>query len=173
MMYFLRKDLNNQKTKAAKAAFYWIVNILKTLNIPFQITGGLAAVVYGSNRPLEDIDIDIPEECFALVKEEVKDFIIYGPHRFKDETWDLMLMTLKYNGQLIDLAGVYNTKIFNKKTQKWQVCHVDFSKAEMKQCFDLEVPVMSKDELLFYKKIIARPVDLIDIEQIEMSSNNN
>lgn len=79
--------------KNTKAAFHWIVNILKKFNTPFQIAGGLAAIVYGANRPLEDIDIDIPEEYFSLIKEEVKDFIIYGPAQFKDETWDLMLMT--------------------------------------------------------------------------------
>ena len=149
------------------------MNILVKLNIPFQIAGGLAAITYGANRPLKDIDIDIPEECFSFIQDEVKDFIMYGPAQFKDDTWDLMLMTLTYNGQLIDLSGAFNTKIFNKNTKEWQPCHVDFSKAEIQKCFDLEVPVIPKDDLLFYKKIIARPVDLIDVAQIEQQDDSD
>ncbi|HLC94380.1 MAG TPA: hypothetical protein VJH96_02335 [Patescibacteria group bacterium] len=40
-----------------KKAFRWIVGILQTYKIPFQITGGFAARFYGANRPLYDIDI--------------------------------------------------------------------------------------------------------------------
>jgi ribosomal protein S18 acetylase RimI-like enzyme len=170
IFYFLRKDLSIQNNKDTKAAFIWIIDILKKLNIPFQIAGGLAAIAHGASRPLEDIDIDIPEEYFPLVKDEVKNFIVYGPNQFKDETWDLMLMTLNYKGQLIDLSGAFYTKVYNKNTKKWQVFSTNFAKVDMKKCFDLDVPVISKDELLSYKKIIARPVDLIDIEQIETSN---
>jgi hypothetical protein len=165
VFYFLRKDLSLQKN--TKVAFFWITDILKRLNIPYQITGGLAANLYGANRPLEDIDIDIPEECFSTIKSEVKDFIVYEPARFKSETWDLMLMTLNYKGQLIDLSGAFGTKICNKFTNEWQDYPADFSKVEIKKCFDIDVPVISKNELLFYKKVISRSVDLIDVEQIE------
>ena len=125
VFYFLRKDLTIQKN--TKAAFSWIIDILKKFNIPFQITGGLAAIAHGADRPLADIDIDIPEEYFPLVKSEVKDFIQYGPAQFKDETWDLMLMTLNYKGQLIDLSGTH-IKIYNKNTKEWQDFFTDFSK---------------------------------------------
>lgn len=47
--------------KNAKAALIWIADILKKQQIRFQISGGLAAIAYGANRPLADIDIDIPE----------------------------------------------------------------------------------------------------------------
>lgn len=169
VFYFLRKNLNLQKN--TKAAFIWIIDILKRLNVPFQIAGGLAANLYGANRPLEDIDIDIPEECFSIIKSEVKDFIVYEPTRFKDETWDLMLMTLNYKGQLIDISGAFHTKMHNKFTNEWQTVTTDFSNAEIKKCFDIDVPVIPKNELLFYKKIIARPVDLIDVDQIEMNKD--
>lgn len=171
VFYFLRKNIDISANKNTEVAFRWIVNILNKLNVPFQIAGGLAANLYGANRQLEDIDIDIPDEFFLLIKEEAKDFITYGPTQFKDDTWDIMLMTLNYEGQLIDFSGALNTKIFNKSKQEWQTCHVDFAKAEIKKCFGLNIPVIPKDELLYYKKIIARPVDLIDIEQIESRNN--
>lgn len=152
--------------KNTKAALIWIINILNKLHTPFQITGGLAAIAYGATRPLEDIDIDIPEEKFAVVKAEVEDFIIYGPDQFKDESWDLMLMRLMYRGQLIDLSGVFHTKIYNKITNKWQHLTTDFSMTEIKDIYGVQAPIISKDELIYYKRVIARPVDLIDIELI-------
>jgi len=156
------------KYKTTKAAFHWIVNILRKTNIPFQIAGGLAANLYGANRPLEDIDIDIPEEYFLRVKDEVKNYIVYGPAQFKDETWDLMLMTLDYQGQLIDLGGAFNAKIFNRSSQIWQKCHANFSKSEIMKCFDLDVPFISKKELILYKTALCRAVDLIYIKEMNL-----
>lgn len=153
-------------TNNTKSAFLWIINILNKLDVPFQITGGLAARAYGATRPLEDIDIDIPEDKFSLVKTNVDSFVVYGPEQFKDGSWDLMLMTLNYHGQQIDLSGASHTKICNRATKKWQDLPANFSTAEIKTLFDVDVPVIAKNELLQYKKIIARPVDLIDIEQI-------
>jgi hypothetical protein len=37
-------------------------------------------------------------------------FITYGPDQFKSKTWDLMLMTLNYQGQVIDLSWVLADK---------------------------------------------------------------
>lgn len=99
----------------AKAALIWITDILKKHEISFQIAGGLAARVYGSTRPLEDIDIDMPEEAFDIIKNDVSDFIIYGPEQFKSDQWDLLLITLNYHSQLIDLGGAYRSRIFNER----------------------------------------------------------
>lgn len=44
-------------TKNTKEALKWMVSILRKYKIPFQISGGLAAKIYGSDRKLADIDI--------------------------------------------------------------------------------------------------------------------
>src|SRR5579872_4658946 len=153
--------------KNVKSALVWITDILKKHHIPFQITGGLAAITYGANRPLEDIDIDIPDNQFDSIIDDVKSYIIFGPERFNSDKWDLMLMTLNYQGQEIDLSGADSTHIFNEKTNEWILLYEDLMTVSQKKIFDLDFPVISLKNLIYYKKILSREVDLIDVHQIE------
>jgi len=149
-----------------KKSLLWITGILKELNIPFQIAGGLAAKAYGSTRKLADIDIDIPENCFELLKNHVNKYIIFGPDNFKDENWDLLLMSLNHYGQEIDLSGAYQTKIRHPLNSKWHPIITDFSKSITLDILGLKLPVIPKNDLLHYKKILSRPVDIADINEL-------
>ena len=80
-------------------AFKWIVLIFENKNIPFVVTGGFAAKIYGSPRPLNDIDIDIHDTDFSLIKDDILPYVIFGPDHYHDERWDLLLATLNYNGE--------------------------------------------------------------------------
>src|SRR5688572_2596281 len=113
--------------KNTKKALIWIIDILKKYQIPFQITGGLAAMAYGATRPLEDIDIDIPDDQFDRIISDVQPYITYGPSRFKNDKWDLMLMTLNYEGQEIDLSGADSVSVFDEKTKKWIKLEEDYA----------------------------------------------
>lgn len=150
-----------------KAALVWITDILKKHQIPFQVSGGLAAIAYGANRPLADIDIDIPDNQFDRLIHDVQPYIIYGPQHCKSDKWDLLLMTLKYEGQVIDLSGADNTHIFNEKTKTWVKLEENLLTAPIKKIYDLDLPVIPLQSLLNYKKILSRDVDLIDVMQIE------
>ena len=150
--------------KDIESAFKWIINILQKHEIPFQIEGGFASRLYGSNRELADIDISIPEDRFDELLPELKGFIIYGPNQYIDKEWDLKLITLTYKGQDIDIAGAYKKKNFDKVNQKWVKMPSDFSKSIYVDAYGLIVPVISKEELILYKKIIARDTDIIDVE---------
>ncbi len=148
-------------------AFHWIVGLLKKHNIPFQVSGGFAARVYGVNRELNDIDIGIPDESFEEIYTEVKDYVRYGPEHFVDEQWDLKLMSLKYEGQKIDIAGRNEIKFFDKESQSWVPGHRDLLNSEMIEVFGVLVPVIPKEALIAYKKKIGREVDIEDIKQLE------
>jgi len=152
--------------KNIKTVLIWITDILKIQQIPFQITGGLAARAYGATRPIEDIDIDIPEDTFTIVQKEVSKFIIYGPAQYKSNTWDLMLMTLDYQGQIIDLSGAYQTKIFNAETRQWQGLSEDLSKANLVDIFGIKLPVIPLNVLRTYKMALSRDVDIQDVQEI-------
>jgi hypothetical protein len=103
--------------RKTKEAFTWIVGLLRKHKIPFHISGGFAANIYGSNRPL--VDIEIPDKKIFEIQNDVKKFIIYGPKRYKDKEFDLLRMTLKYKGQEIDICGINSQKLFDKKANKW------------------------------------------------------
>lgn len=153
----------NMTKKNTKEAFIWIVEILRKHKVSFKVTSGFAAKIYGSKRPLADIDIDISEKKFRNIITDIKKYIIFGPKRYKDKNWDLNVITLKYKGQEIDLCGIENMKIFNCKTKKWQKHPAAFSKPKKIKIYGKIVPVIKKEDLINYKKILGRRVDRQDI----------
>ncbi len=161
------KDSFKPTIRNTKAALLWITALLEEFDIPYQIAGGMAASAYGANRELVDIDIDIPQSGFDKILDSVKKYIIYGPSYYTDPHWDLYVMTLRYQGQEIDLTSIDNAKIFNSLTNKWELLQTDLSKACSMEVMGVKVSVIPKDDLLNYKKMLCRPVDLLDIEAIE------
>ncbi len=152
-------------TKTEKA-FRWITAILEKKQIQFQVTGGFAAHIYGAKRPIADIDFDIPEKDFDVLVPEVQPFIVYGPQHHHDASWDVLVMTLEYEGQEIDIGGAYKTQLFNTLTQNWEPFSINFSTAEKKEVFGRIVPVCSKEELIAYKRKLNRKVDREDVRDL-------
>ncbi|MEI6498805.1 MAG: hypothetical protein WCO23_02495, partial [bacterium] len=138
-------------------ALKWIAKILERAKIPYEITGGFAACVYGSQRSINDIDIDIPEDRFDDILPDVKDYIAYGPAQFKDEKWDLKLMTLNYKGQEIDIGGAYETKIYDDTSKIWKKCLTNLSTVRTMNYEDIEMPVVDPGDLIEYKKFLVDP----------------
>ncbi|MES2203470.1 MAG: hypothetical protein V4474_04065 [Patescibacteria group bacterium] len=154
-------------TKNTEAAFRWIVDLLQKHSIPFQISGGFAARLYGSQRKLHDIDIGIPDDRFEELLPELKQYITYGPAHYVDEQWDLKLVSLTYEGQDIDIAGRTTIKFFDTDTQSWAPAHQDLTKSETKEVYSLTVPVIPKAALIAYKKKLGRAVDIQDVQALE------
>ena len=65
-------------------ALGWIIEILNRHKIEYQISGGLAGKIFGSERELHDIDIDISKKYFNKILPDISDYIIYGPAHYKD-----------------------------------------------------------------------------------------
>ena len=153
--------------KDTEAAFMWIINILRELAIPFQITGGLAAQLYGSKRPLADIDIDILESDMEKLSARVHEHIVFGPAQYKDAAWDVKLMTLTYAGQDIDISAFDTTKIFDVTTSAWVELGGNLHLSETFEVYGIQVPVITKANLLAYKKMLGREVDRLDVAYLE------
>ena len=151
--------------KNTEKAFIWITDILEKKGIEYKISGGFAARVYGVSRELADIDIEVKDDDIKIIREQVKPYIMYGPKRYVDDDWDLNLMTLNYEGQEIDIAGI-GAKIFNKKTKQWEDLSSSLDTVEIKEVFGKMVPVESLESLINYKTKLSREVDINDLRQL-------
>lgn len=152
--------------KNTKRAFRWIVDLLRKNHVPFRLTGGFAARIYGAKRPLADIDLDVPEAAMSKIAPLVKEHIVAGPCRYKDEEWDLFVLSLKYCGQEIDLCGAESQRIHDKSARRWVSLTVSFVKSPMKNIFGMRVRVIPKSELITYKSKIKRDVDILDVSAL-------
>jgi hypothetical protein len=148
-------------------ALRWIVGILNREKIPFQISGGFAARVYGTARAVADIDIDVSDadvhKLYPLVKEDV----IYGPSQYESPVSRILLMTLNYQGQEIDIGGTNNSFMRNGEGGTWVQVRTDFSQGVWKDYEGISVPLCPLQELVAYKRILSRDVDVQDIQELE------
>lgn len=156
--------------KNTEKAFLWITTILEEKKINYRITGGFAARVYGVQRELADIDIEVADANIFLLAEEVKPHTVFGPARYKDEKWDLTLMRLLYEGQDIDIAGA-DGSFFNDSTGKWEHWTVNPEDKTMMSVFGKIIPVESKKSLIAYKTKLGREVDQEDVRQLIALNN--
>ncbi|MFH0948947.1 MAG: hypothetical protein V1802_00490 [Candidatus Aenigmatarchaeota archaeon] len=152
--------------KKTKEAFIWVVEILKAHKIPYRISGGFAARIYGTKRPLADIDIEVPDKYVDKILPHVQNFVVRGPARFKDKNWDIYLLTIKYKGQMIDFSGTDTEKLFSRKRNRWVKFSADFPKVTRKKVYGKTVNVIRKEDLIYYKNIIRRRVDIKDIKEL-------
>jgi hypothetical protein len=154
--------------KNAKQALRWIVAALEKRGVRYQITGGLAAKIYGSKRKLADIDIAIPEKDFPKILPDVRKYVQFGPASVRGKKWRAeRYMKLNYQGQVIELDGAYKTKIFDKKAKRWVKYGIDLTKAKRKTIYGLRIPVIPKKSLIRQKKILSRKVDKSDLLYLE------
>jgi len=147
-------------------ALTWIIEYFEFNNIPYLICGGLAAIAYGSQRPLNDIDIYVPDSKYQEVVNYGKEFISFGPERFKNKYWNVDYVQFNYMGQKIEIGSSENVEIFDAFKHEWYRKELDFDMYTRVVVFGKELRVMKKNYLIDYKRKLDREVDKIDIEQI-------
>lgn len=149
-----------------KEALYWIVGVLRDRNIPFLICGGLAARGYGAERDLNDIDLFVPAEYFQAVVQAGEAFISKPATHYQEEGWDLTYVQFKYAGVKVEVGSAGEPRIFDMKTQTWVPLTIDFSHYTTMNLLGIDLPLMSKEDLVEYKSMLSRPVDVEDIRGI-------
>ena len=154
-----------------KKAFLWITDILDRNKIVYKISGGFVARIYGVNRELADIDIEVPEKDIAIIARETKPYIKFGPERYKDENWDLELLTLEYEGQEIDIA-CSEANILNQEKKQWEKTISDLQDVNMTEVYGKVVPIEKIDTLISYKIKLGRKVDIEDVKQLSEIKKN-
>jgi hypothetical protein len=114
-----------------------------------------------------DIDIDICNADFATLHEIVAPHVVFGPAQYRDEKWDLLLMMLDHEGQLIDIAGGDDARIYDIARQAWVSSRTDFTDVEIRDVMGHAVPVMAPSALAAYKALLDGAHQRIDIEAVQ------
>lgn len=138
-------------------ALHWIVGILDAHNVPYRIGGGLATHLYGSGRPVNDIDISLSGKYFPAIVPIVQEFITAGPKHYLNEKWDCTTLSLEYRGQEIDLTDVDTLLMRDKEGTQWMRNADIYGKwPDMKVEVDgIAVTLMHPRVLLEYKEHLS------------------
>lgn len=138
-------------------ALKWIVGILDGNGIPYRIGGGLATHLYGSGRPVKDIDISLSGKHFPIIVPLVREYIVAGPKRYLNEKWDCETLSLSYHGQDIDLTDVDTLLMRDKGDAAW-IRNKDIYESfpDVKKEVDgIKVTLMHPRVLLAYKEHLS------------------
>lgn len=157
-------------SEKVKVALSWLNNILESENIEYQIVGGLAATIHGGSREIADIDLYIDNSDANKVLAHVAKYISKPLTHYSEYGWDLEYFQLVYRDQKIEIGLAQNTQIQSSVDGSWHQLDIDFSKSVVKRYQGIELQVIPVHQLVEYKRILGREVDLVDIQQLASSS---
>lgn len=144
----------------------WIVELLNQRRIPCAFCGGLAAAGYGSKRPLNDIDLFVPNNRFVEVVELGNQYISKAAQRYceSSEGWDVEYVQFKHCDVKVEVANDRDAFIYDMAEKSWVRLNIDYSNCQYQSVLGIYIPLMHRDELIAYKNKLARPVDCQDVE---------
>jgi len=70
------------------------------------------------------------------------------------------------NGGITEVGSADGPKIFDAGNKTWVPLNIDFSRCTTVHLLGLELPLMPKDDLVQYKSVLSRPVDIEDVRAI-------
>lgn len=146
-------------------ALKWITSLLADNEIPYLICGGFAAFAYGSMRNINDIDIFVPEEKFDHVVSLGKKHVSKHAKRYLEEAegWNVKYVQFKYKDTKIEVGSSEGVEVFDKSFKQWVELKINFSRIEYRSMYGIRVPLMKIEDLINYKKVLSRSVDIQDI----------
>ncbi|EIO3971384.1 MazG-related protein [Vibrio vulnificus] len=157
-------------SEKVKVALNWLKSLLESESIEYQIVGGLAATIHGGSREIADIDLYIHNTDANKILSHVTPYISKPLTHYSEYGWDLEYFQLVYQNQKIEIGLALNTKIQSSLDGSWHQLEIDFSKSVVKSYHGIELQVIPVHQLVEYKRILGREVDLIDIQQLASSS---
>jgi hypothetical protein len=160
-------------SEKVKTALIWLKSILESEHIEYQIVGGLAARIHGGSRPVADIDLYIHKVDVDKILPLVDKFISKPLTHYIEGAWDLEYLQLIYLEQKIEIGLSPGSKIRSSTSGEWLELTTNYSQSVIKNYLGIEVPTIPIPELVNYKQVLGRQVDLIDIEELTIKSGDN
>jgi len=162
--------MTEKKTEALK----WIAKILNDNGISYRVGGGMATNLYGSGRPVNDIDISISGVSFLDIIPLVKDCISAGPKHYQNEKWDCVTLSLNYEGQDIDLTDADTLLMKKKDGSEWIKNREIYQKYPdvIKDVEGIKISLMDSRVLLEYKRELDGDHQKFDRDFLEKYINS-
>jgi len=158
----------------ALAALKYIIPILEKYNFRWVITGGFACYVYGVDRPITDIDVDISTSKdsseFNKFIEKVRPYQTQALEHFVDQNYGNYNMELTYEGQVLDICPMAEMNVFDQAQGKYVNFYEEgLPDIELVKFCDIELPLLSKELIIKNKEMLVwkRDSDLKDIEGLK------
>lgn len=165
----MSKDVVNKREKAA-AALRYILPLLKNHDLCWCISGGFACYLYGVDRPIQaidlDVDIDKDDPRFQELIEDVKPFTKLPFQRWVDKNYDNWVMDVVIDNQLLSICDTLHLKLFNKQTGKYELFYKDgMPNPTIIEFEKLQLRVAPKDNVFRMKGSLAhkKAIDNVDI----------
>lgn len=150
----------------AARALRWIADLLENHGVPYQVVGGVAARAHGASRPIADVDLYVPTFALTQIAQAVADHVTWGPGHVRQGGWDIVFLKLEYEGQLVELGGADQVRIFDSTAGRWHDERVALGDSVISEVLGTRVPVMPRDRLVEYKRRLDRDVDRQDLREM-------
>jgi hypothetical protein len=134
-------------------------------DIRYQLTGGMAARLYGSSRALNDIDIEVNERDIERVQIALAEYVTKGLYRLIDDSFDIWMMTLNIDGTPVDISQAAPI-LLRGVVGSWQRFDAHIENSKIINVRGIPISVVELDGLLSYKTVLGRSVDLEDTKKL-------
>ena len=153
-------------SEKVRNALVWLKDILDSQQVQYQIVGGLAATIHGGSREVADIDLYIQRADADKILPLVSSYISKPLAHYVEGSWDLEYFQLSYHEQKIEIGLSPGTKIKAAGSGSWVELNTDLSQSVVGSYMGVEVPTIPASDLIRYKRVLGREVDLIDIDEL-------
>ncbi len=149
--------MTHKENQKARKALNFIIPLLNIYKFDWVITGGFACYVYGVDRLLTDIDIDIdtskdsPE--FRNFLKDVKPHISQDLINYVDENYNNYNLELNIEGQVLDMCTMDELLVYNPKVSVFSKYYKDgFPEVENVEFEGFTLPLLSKEAIIANNK---------------------
>ena len=170
-------DGKMKREENVAVALKYIIPFLKKYNFKGCISGGFACYLYGVNRPVDEIHIDIEldkdDKKFKSFIEDVKEFTTYSFQYYKDKNYDHYVMEITVNDFILSICTTKNLKMFNKHGKSDLFYKKGIPKSDIVLFRGLQLPLLSKEKVIEMKDALAvkKEIDIKDISEMRKILN--
>ncbi len=164
----------DNKRSLSLSALKHVIPLMQERDFRWVITGGFACYVYGVEREITDIDIDIDttkeDPYFQSLQAELESYITQPLLHYVDQNYDNYNFEATFDEVVIDICSMAELKKFDKATASFMPCYPHgYPDVELVPFEGIELPLLSKRWIIKDKEqlIWQRESDIKDIEGLK------